>query len=264
MKIAILYICTGKYNIFFEDFYKTCEQRFLTGIAEKDYFVFTDNKDLSNAPNVHIYTRKCQGFPLDALLRNEIFCSIEDKLSCYDYLFFFNSNSIFKENVGEEILPDLNDGGIVCQKWPRKKRYLNFPIFYPYERRKESTAYISPHLKIKYYYYMSGIYGGKSDCFIKLIKTLAENTKEDLRKGIIAKVHDESHLNKYLTEHKCKVLPDGYCMPEEGVKQGMQPKIVFREKTRIDPYFNKGRNRSMWGKIKKGMDLLYNAIIWYL
>ena len=29
MKIAILYICTGKYNLFFKDFYTSCEKYLL-------------------------------------------------------------------------------------------------------------------------------------------------------------------------------------------------------------------------------------------
>lgn len=43
-KIAILYICTGKYDIFWEDFYKTSEKYFLNN-SEKHYFVFTDAQD---------------------------------------------------------------------------------------------------------------------------------------------------------------------------------------------------------------------------
>lgn len=46
MKIAILYICTGKYNQFWDGFYKSSEEYFLKGKAEKEYFVFTDNMEL--------------------------------------------------------------------------------------------------------------------------------------------------------------------------------------------------------------------------
>lgn len=46
MRIAILYICTGKYNVFWDGFYKSSEKFFLKDEAEKEYFVFTDNMDL--------------------------------------------------------------------------------------------------------------------------------------------------------------------------------------------------------------------------
>ena len=54
MKIAILYICTGKYNQFFNDFYSSCESKFLKGRADKEYFVFTDDLSISNQKNVHL------------------------------------------------------------------------------------------------------------------------------------------------------------------------------------------------------------------
>lgn len=38
MRIAILYICTGKYNVFWGGFYKSSEKYFLSGQAEKDAF----------------------------------------------------------------------------------------------------------------------------------------------------------------------------------------------------------------------------------
>ena len=41
MKVAILYICTGRYAQFFDGFYKSAEQYLLQGV-EKRYFVFTD------------------------------------------------------------------------------------------------------------------------------------------------------------------------------------------------------------------------------
>ena len=45
MKIAILYICTGKYNIFWKDFYTSCEKNFIPN-SEKHYFVFTDAENI--------------------------------------------------------------------------------------------------------------------------------------------------------------------------------------------------------------------------
>ena len=41
MKIAILYICTGRYAQFFHDFYQSAKQYFLTD-EDKTFFVFTD------------------------------------------------------------------------------------------------------------------------------------------------------------------------------------------------------------------------------
>ena len=86
MKVAILYICTGKYNQFFNGFYESCEKYFLKGIASVEYFVFTDDMNLCSVSKVHLIKRDCQGFPLDSLLRFEMFLQIKEQLEKFDYI----------------------------------------------------------------------------------------------------------------------------------------------------------------------------------
>ena len=40
-KVGMLYICTGKYTVFWPEFYRTFNDKFLPN-CEKEYFVFTD------------------------------------------------------------------------------------------------------------------------------------------------------------------------------------------------------------------------------
>lgn len=40
-RIGILYIATGRYYVFWEDFYKSAEKYFLPNL-EKQYFIFSD------------------------------------------------------------------------------------------------------------------------------------------------------------------------------------------------------------------------------
>ena len=79
MKVAILYICTGRYAQFFDGFYKSAEQYLLQGV-EKRYFVFTDQEQLTEAANVELLIRPCRGFPEDSLFRFDRFLEIKDKL----------------------------------------------------------------------------------------------------------------------------------------------------------------------------------------
>ena len=44
MNIAILYIATGRYITFWNDFFKSAEKYFITQ-ATKHYFVFTDSQN---------------------------------------------------------------------------------------------------------------------------------------------------------------------------------------------------------------------------
>lgn len=44
-KVAILYIATGRYTVFWDYFYQSAESNLLRE-CKKHYFVFTDNKEL--------------------------------------------------------------------------------------------------------------------------------------------------------------------------------------------------------------------------
>ena len=258
-QIAILYICTGKYNQFFHEFYTSCERYFLVDQAiNKQYFVWTDDVSLCNADNVHLIYHACQGFPADSLFRFDMFLQKENELCSYDYIYFFNANALFCQPVGEEILPD--DTGLVAAQWPG--RTSQPALLYPYERNKQSKAYIAP-FHPPYRYYMGGINGGTAKDYLAMAQICARNIRDDYDNGIIARFHDESHINKYLRSHPCKILSQEYCWPEEWPCQ-FTPKIIFRDKVKFDSYFNKGRDRSWWNKIKKIVTVLYDAIRWYL
>lgn len=259
MKIAILYICTGKYNQFFEDFYKSAMKFFLPS-CEKAFFVWTDNdeiaKDLNNVWMIH---KECAGFPMDSLFRFEMFLSVADKLEDFDYIYFIQANALFVQPVGLEILPD--ESGLAMGIWGGKM--LKRPAcLYPYERNKKSLAYVAPYGS-NYVYYMGGINGGKSKSYLDMVRTLSANIRDDYNRGIIAKVHDQSHINAYMRNHTCKIITPEYCWPEE-CRSNFEPKMIFRDKVKIDPYFDKGRKHSLISKIKKGIIMVVDICRWYL
>lgn len=259
MKTAILYICTGKYNQFFESFYASCEKFFLKNISQVEYFVFTDNMKLTKAPNVHLFYKVCEGFPKDSLFRFDMFLSIKEQLQTFDYAFFFNANMLVCAPIGEDFLPQKESlMAVIHPGFYRKPSSL-----YPYERNKKSTAFIPYRKGHKYVYYMGSLNGGKTLDFLQMAEVCSRNTHTDYANGIVACVHDESHLNKYMDESLCKGLSPAYAYPE-GWKLPFVPQIIIRDKVRIDPYFNKGRDNSLWGKIKKAAEVLYRAVRWYV
>lgn len=259
MDIAILYICTGRYNQFFSGFYESCERYFLTA-ARKQYFVWTDDDNIADGlANVSIIHKECAGFPADSLFRFEMYLQVENELKQYDYIFFIQANAQFLQLVGDEILPD--DSGLAMGIWGGKM--LKKPIcFYPYERNKKSLAYVAPYGK-NYTYYMGGINGGRSKEYLEMARTLAANIRDDYNRGIVAVVHDQSHINAYLRTHACKIIPPEYCWPEEW-DANFEPKMIFRDKVKVDSYFNKNRKFNLSARIKKGCTILWNAIRWYL
>lgn len=234
--------------------------RYLLVGEEKQFFVWSDDIHLADGlDNVRLLHKECAGFPADSLFRFEMFLQAEEELRAFDYIYFFNANAEFRKNVGEEILPD--ESGLAMGIWGGKQRN-RLACFHPYERNKKSLAYVAPYGK-DYIYYMGGLNGGRTKEYLEFVHTLAENIHDDYNRGIIAMVHDESHINAYMRTHKGKILPEYLNRPEED-PAAKEAKMVFREKMAIDPYFNKNRKFTLRARIRKARRMLMRAIIWYL
>ena len=229
MKIAILYVCTGKYEIFWKDFYLSCEKNFIEG-AEKTYFIFTDSVEVydeKNNPNIQKIFQKDIGWPFNTLKRYEMFSRLADKLKDFDYTFFFNANLLFIEKITEEEFLPKNNERLLGVIHPG---FYNTPKnTWPYELDSKSTAVID--INKAQYYYQGAINGAQTKEFLQAIKTLKNNTCTDLENNIIALWHDESQWNKYLSENKniVKSLSPSYLYPENS-NLPLQPKIFIRNK----------------------------------
>lgn len=233
MKIGILYICTWKYDKFFDGFYKSSEKYFLNDWNKKNYYVFTDsiylkNKYSSNS-NIIFINQDRLWWPLDTLMRFWMFKKIEDQLIKEDFLLFINANTkILTEIKGSDFLP---------KKWKHNfllclhSRFYKYPSFvYPYERNPKSTAYI-PYYKIwKYFYWW--LNGWFTEYYLKFINESILNINKDFSLNFIAKWHDESHLNKFfLNRSDVKVLDSSYLYPEWS-NLPFVPKILLYDKTK--------------------------------
>ena len=225
MKIGILYICTGNYTVFWDDFYLSAEKNFLPEF-EKHYFVFSDgNINTFDNPFVTIIYQQKLGWPFDTLKRFEMFLKVEEELKHTDYAFFFNANVIFNQQVGKEILPE-EDQELTVVLHPSFYELKDITKF-PYDRNLNSLACISE--SEGEIYVQGALNGGTSKNFIKMCQQLNTNTENDLSRDVIALWHDESHLNKYILDKKVKVLNPGYICPE-GRKLPFEIYIYTRKK----------------------------------
>jgi hypothetical protein len=228
VKVAILYICTGKYDVFWKDFFESYEQYFLPN-SQKEYFVFTDSETLYSEDicnRIHKIYQKQLGWPDDTLMRFHMFDSISEKLEKFDYIFFMNANCKCVTTITEEeFLPKDKDILVVQHPGAYKKR----PNKFTYDRNPKSTAYIPKGQG--QYYICGGINGGKSEAYLNLIKELKKNIDIDKANGVIAKWHDESHINRYILNHdNWMILSPSYCFAE-GWNLPFEPKILVREKS---------------------------------
>lgn len=230
MKIAILYICTGRYEIFWETFYKSCEKFFIKN-SQKHYYVFTDSKIIKEDKNVTVIPQENLGWPMIACMRYKILNKIQDVLRRYDYAFFFNSNMEFLRNIeSEDFLPQDDEGGVVAALHSMNNK-ISDNKFFPYERNLNSTSCIPFGCGNKYYH--SGILGGKVFDFLKLLADCEKLTDTDIENHIIPKVHDESVFNRYLLGRNFKELSNFYIYPTVGkffYRLNPKVKIIQRNK----------------------------------
>ncbi len=225
-KIAILYIATGRYIRFWNEFYSAMEKYFLPN-HEKTYFLFTDDTTLKLPGNVVRIPQKQLPWPQITLNRYRFFTNIKKQLESFDYIYFLNANLIPRRPIDETILP-TPDQGLMFAIHPGFFNARN-PDTLPYERNPKSTAAV-PAGQGRYYV-MGGFTGGTSQAFLKMAEMLADETDQDTRNGIIARWHDESHLNKYLIQRQNAgddflLLPPSYAIPEEALKDKSYPNLT--------------------------------------
>jgi len=225
VRVAILYICTGKYDMFWPEFYESSESKFLPGI-EKHYYVFSDTTKIGNTDRIHIVHQEPLDWPLITLFRFKMFCSISEKLREYDFLFFMNANMYINESIGEEILPFKEKLCVTLHPGQFAQRKSSE---YPYERNPASTAYIKKNEGA--HYFMGGLNGGAAKEYLDMCFELNSNILKDLRHNIIAVWHDESHLNHYMKDRTPKILDPGYGYPD-GWTIPFPPRIIIRDKTK--------------------------------
>lgn len=247
MKIGVLYVGIGKYICMWNKFHESSEKFFLPEY-EKEYFVFTDYP-LTEDDHIHVTYQENIGWPGNVLYRYNMFLKRKEDLERFDYLFFFNGNTEFLQVISPDVfLPTENENFLTGLSW---HIYEQKPTSkYPYERRKESKAYI-PDGDGKYYY-QAGLIGGQSKVYIELLQQCDSMTQADLKNNIITVWHDESYLNKYLLDKKIKVLSTEYGRPQEW-KYPLIPKIIFRDKNEILglSYISTLKSSNRWKTIRK-------------
>ena len=225
--VGILYICTGKYSIFWEDFFINCEKNFLPN-SEKHYFVFTDDEVILKIdnPKIHTIFQQTEEWPYPTLKRFEYFCRVKEQLLLMDYVVFMNGNLIVNVPVYEdEILPKEENLFVTLHPGFFDKARCE----YTYDNNPKCTAYVSDDEGT--YYFAGGFNGGKSEAFVSLMKVLKDRIQRDLQNDVIALWHDESQLNRYLIDYggKFKMLSPAYLYPE-GWDLPFEQKIIVLDK----------------------------------
>lgn len=220
MKIAIMYICTGKYERFWDAFYLSSQQYFYPD-SEKHYFVFTESPRVMGQkhPNVTCIYQKKVGWPYDTLLRFHWFSMVQDQIAQYDYCYYCNANSVFTGLVTPEIIP-LPTAEEPLILWCHTAHYDDYSSNdITTESNPNSTAYVGPDVACRQH--GGGFFGGTGQAFLEMTLDLRDNIQKDLDNGIIAVWHDQSHIIKYGAERPyLEVGRDLICQEERNPVEG--------------------------------------------
>lgn len=218
MKIGILYIVTGRYICFWEDFYKTAKE-FLFKNHEVHFFVITDAENIYGEEDNFVHKCKYEAlkWPYSVMKKFEALLSVKEKAILMDYVFYFNANMKFVAPVGDEILPKAENGYLAICPWAN---YLHKkPDEFPYDRCEKSLAYI-PFGEGKYYF-MGGLHGGCSKEYFDMCEELNSWASIDIDNDVIPVWHDESYFNKFFLDKNPLIIPSNYCLPQNWKIKGV-------------------------------------------
>lgn len=93
-----------------------------------------------------------------------------------------------------------------------------------WENSRISAAYL-PRVKRKKYV-CGGSWFSETKNLIKLTEVLSDRVEYDLNNNFIAKFHDESHLNWYVSEYPVNVIPPHFCVELSYPNLGFAEKFI--------------------------------------
>lgn len=249
MKVALLYICTGEYYCFWNEFYRSSEKYFLPEV-EKKYFVFTDSPKVIGSNNTEIIHQDNLGWPFNTLYRYRMFSRIEDELRDFSYIIFLNANCKFIDYISLTDFFGINKSLVACI---HPGFFNKDKSEFTYEKRKRSKAFIENG----YHYFPGGLMGGDANIFLNICKTLSFDIEKDLDNGILAIWHDESYWNAYLNNNyqeikdNLHILSPSYLYPE-GWNIPFEKAVILRDKSKyFDTKIIKQENQKPTSFFKK-------------
>ena len=231
MKVAIVFIGTGKYINFLPMYYENIEKHFLPK-SEKTILVFTDGELNETPDNVRVYHQEHLDWPYITLKRfgtiNKARQAIEDN----DYLVFIDADALVVADVTEEEF--FTDKPYFGVHHPCHALGMPPHTEYPgaFETDTNSRAHVTPEDDTSMYW-QGCLWGGKVPEVLDMIDELDDRVEEDLSNDVIAKWHDESQLNRFYIENKDQVhtLGPEYAYPECFADHcNFDPKIVHLAK----------------------------------
>jgi hypothetical protein len=232
MKVLLCFIGTQNYFYFFDKYYQTFNTLFLPN-TKKDFLILTDLNYVSSYNNQFVLNIEHKQWPYVTLLRFKNILKAEELIKKYDWFIFIDADMYANKVITEQDF------------FVSSKRFfgVQHPLFLnsrgTFENNIKSCAYVSEYDDMCTYW-QGCFWGGQNPYILNMIEELNNRVDLDLNNGIVAKWHDESHLNKFYIENKRFVhtYDSSYCYPEIFINGYMNlpvdKKIIHIEKSYIN------------------------------
>jgi len=220
--LTILVIATRKYISFAQNLIASIE----ANIGENcncQILIFTDQPDQFNAMDLRHHSLEVihipsLGWPYATLLRYSIFNRYFSFIKGEFVMYLDADTEVARPIEIEEISSAIANNSVALVLHPGYfgvnrsfSKLFSFRIG-PWETRRISTAYVKKSARKQYV--CGGVWMGRKEGVKKLVTELANHVDIDNSNGLIAKWHDESHLNYWFSNNKCSVLDPSWAFSE--------------------------------------------------
>jgi hypothetical protein len=236
---TVLLIATNKYVDYAKELLVSIEEK-LFPKSTGQVIVFTDQPGLfsktgSSRVAVTAAEIPSYGWPEATLLRYQIF---EDNWNLVEgtYVMYLDVDTVVASVVElDEVFDDKSDDDLAFVRHPgyyKTSLYSALIARSPigtWETRRASTAHVPVHRRKTYV--AGGVWIGTNDAIRNMVGALRRNVDQDLAIDIVAKWHDESHLNAWASTHKARHLSPAWAYAP-GYKNlvGLEPIIQLVHK----------------------------------
>lgn len=255
--VGVLSIATNRYADYWMDMARTADRHLFLN-HDVVMTVFTDRveeierfRTELDRVRVHVIAVKALGWPDAPLAKFNMIARHRREIE-QDILMYLDADMRVVAGAGADLDPNSWHNGIALVRHPGFRRppspqtlpfYMSSPSLAirdvyrqvveggrgTWERDQRSRAYVAPSRRR--IYFCGATWMGRRRELIEATSELAARVEVDSRQGIIARFHDESHLNWYASQQSCSILDSDYCFIEgAGNLSDLTPRIIAVEK----------------------------------
>lgn len=255
--IGVFSIATNRYIKFWQEMATSADQNLFVG-HDVTLTVFTDRisevKEIEKRlerVRVNAIEVEPLEWPQAPLSKFRLVSRFSGELD-QDILMHLDADMLVGGGAGDDLDPSTWKGGIALVRHPGFRRPLTrerttLYLFSPsmalrdayrvtfegglgtWERNVQSQAFVPRHRRRTYV--CGATWLAQRRQMLELCTELGERVDRDLREGIVARFHDESHLNWLAANRSCTILDSDYCFVENAHNlMDLRPRIAAVEK----------------------------------